>query len=232
MAELPPQSRGNPPDGRCSRASSGDVSDLTDADPVGGPNRTGNYRRILEVAIREFAAKGMAGTRVAEIAKQANVNKQLLYYYFGSKAELLGAAHSDMVAVARSLIVDSSRGSFRTRMLATITPAEIDRRRTLRRLWLWEALELGDTEILREAERREAWERAVDMVRSAQERGEIDRSLDPAMVMLAVDAIINSPFALPQVTKLITGLDPDSEEFRQDLRRFAGRLLTALGPRE
>jgi AcrR family transcriptional regulator len=172
----------------------------------------------------------MAGTRVADIAEQAGVNKQLLYYYFGSKAGLFGAAQSSMVVVARKLIAGNASGTYRERMLAAISPAAIERRRTLRRLWIWEALERGDQQIIREDERREAWQSAVGVVRQAQENGEVDSSFDPAMVTLAVDAIMNSPWIMPQVTQLITGMNPDTPEFRERLRKFLGQVLTALEP--
>lgn len=46
---------------------------------------------ILTAARAEFAEHGYAGARVARIAERARVNKQLLFYYFGSKAGLHGA---------------------------------------------------------------------------------------------------------------------------------------------
>ena len=44
--------------------------------------------RILDAAEEAFAEAGLAGARVASIAKSAGVNKAMLYYYFGSKEEL------------------------------------------------------------------------------------------------------------------------------------------------
>ncbi len=44
--------------------------------------------RIVAAAERIFAECGLAGARTDEIAKAARVNKALLYYYFGSKANL------------------------------------------------------------------------------------------------------------------------------------------------
>jgi AcrR family transcriptional regulator len=44
--------------------------------------------RILAAAIAEFAAHGLAGARVDEIAARANANKRMLYAYFGGKEEL------------------------------------------------------------------------------------------------------------------------------------------------
>jgi AcrR family transcriptional regulator len=48
--------------------------------------------RILQAAIVEFSAHGMAGARTEAIAKSARVNKALLYYYFKSKEDLYTAA--------------------------------------------------------------------------------------------------------------------------------------------
>lgn len=50
--------------------------------------------RILSAALDEFAEHGIAGARVDEIAQRAEVNKQALYYYFGSKELLFQAALS------------------------------------------------------------------------------------------------------------------------------------------
>jgi TetR/AcrR family transcriptional regulator len=197
----------------------------------GDEARTENQRRILEVATREFAEKGLAGARVAEIAEQAGVNKQLLYYYFGSKEGLYSAVLGSVVSVARNLIVGlADHDNLTDVFLQAITLESIERRRTLRRLWMWEALERGDQPILRQEERGEAWERSVDLVRQAQARNEIDPALDPEMVMLGVDAVLNAPHMLPQVTKLITGMDPGEEAFRERLRVFLRQFMESLRP--
>lgn len=49
-------------------------------------------RNILEVAIREFAKKGLAGARIDEIAAQTATSKRMIYYYFGGKQGLYLAA--------------------------------------------------------------------------------------------------------------------------------------------
>ncbi len=46
---------------------------------------------ILAAAEILFAQKGIYGTRVDEIAKEANINKRMIYEYFGSKEELYKA---------------------------------------------------------------------------------------------------------------------------------------------
>jgi TetR/AcrR family transcriptional regulator len=195
--------------------------------------RTENQSRILAVATREFAEKGLAGARVAAIAEQAGVNKQLLYYYYASKEGLYSAVLGSIVSTAsRNLILARANvDSLTDRYLKMINPESTERRRTLRRLWLWEALERGDREILREQERREAWQHAVELVRQAQTRGEIDPALDPEMVTLVLDGILNQSNMLPRITKLITGLDPSKAAFRKRQRAFLGRFMQALAPR-
>ena len=48
--------------------------------------------RILDAALHEFAAHGLAGARTERIAEAAGVNKALLYYYFAGKEQLYLAA--------------------------------------------------------------------------------------------------------------------------------------------
>jgi AcrR family transcriptional regulator len=45
-------------------------------------------RNILDAALVEFAAKGLAGARVDEIAARSGSNKRMIYEYFGNKEGL------------------------------------------------------------------------------------------------------------------------------------------------
>jgi len=66
-------------------------------------------RDILTAATAEFAAKGLAGARVDQIAKRARINKRMLYQYFGDKEALwlaaLEAAYENMRREERLLDV-------------------------------------------------------------------------------------------------------------------------------
>ena len=52
-------------------------------------------RNILAAAKAEFAALGLGGARVDEIAARAGANKRMIYHYFGSKEELFQAVLED-----------------------------------------------------------------------------------------------------------------------------------------
>jgi TetR/AcrR family transcriptional regulator len=72
--------------------------------------------RILDAALSEFSAHGLAGARTDRIATVAGVNKALLYYYFQSKENLYIAA-LEMIATK---IRDRSMAVF----LREATPGE------------------------------------------------------------------------------------------------------------
>ncbi len=62
---------------------------------------TDTRSRILDAALAEFAALGLAGARTDRIAQAAGVNKALLYYYFDSKENLYRAALEMIAAKVR-----------------------------------------------------------------------------------------------------------------------------------
>src|ERR1035437_2032941 len=59
--------------------------------------------RILDAALSEFSANGLAGARTERIAAAAGVNKALLYYYFDSKEKLYLAALEMIAAKVRDI---------------------------------------------------------------------------------------------------------------------------------
>jgi AcrR family transcriptional regulator len=70
----------------------------------------GTRRRILLAAAEEFAAGGLFGARVDQIARRAETNERMLYYYFGSKEQLFTAvlehALAALVEAERTLELD------------------------------------------------------------------------------------------------------------------------------
>jgi len=56
----------------------------------------GTRRRILSAAIEEFSRGGFAGARVDAIARRAETNERMLYYYYGSKEKLFLAVLEHM----------------------------------------------------------------------------------------------------------------------------------------
>src|SRR6266480_1271749 len=59
---------------------------------------------ILQAAAHEFAEHGIAGARTDAIAREARVNKALLYYYFKDKETLYGAVLDDAFSGLKSAV--------------------------------------------------------------------------------------------------------------------------------
>ncbi|MBS1303679.1 TetR/AcrR family transcriptional regulator [Loktanella sp. SALINAS62] len=52
----------------------------------------GVRRDILSVAVSEFAARGLSGARIDDIAARTRTSKRMIYYYFGDKDGLYARA--------------------------------------------------------------------------------------------------------------------------------------------
>lgn len=82
------------------------------------PERT--RAAILTGAQREFAAKGLSGGRVDQIARRAGANKRMIYHYFGSKEGLY------LAALER--VYEDLRGTEHTLHLDHLAPEQAFRR--------------------------------------------------------------------------------------------------------
>jgi AcrR family transcriptional regulator len=90
-------------DARGGRATSRGAAKVSSAAPT-RRKRDGDATRarILDVAIREFAANGFNGARVDAICRNAEVNPRMIYHYFGDKAGLYVAVLEDVLGELRS----------------------------------------------------------------------------------------------------------------------------------
>jgi len=57
---------------------------------------------ILNAAVAEFTSKGLSGARIDRIAKRANVNKRMIYYYFKNKEGLYIAVLEETYTAIRT----------------------------------------------------------------------------------------------------------------------------------
>ena len=178
--------------------------------------------RIVEAAVREFAEKGFAGARVESIGRRAGVNKQLLYHYFGGKEDLFREVVERKIE-ERLGRLEGSPGELGDLLEYHFEKLyeDLDWIRFL----TWEAANRSEEAPLEE-ERRGSIARQVDDLREKGARGDLPSDLDPRYLQLAVYALTTYPVAFAQITRMTTGQDPESPEFREAwrefLRRFAG----------
>lgn len=112
--------------------------------------------RILAAASAEFAARGFDGAGVDRIARQAVVNKAMIYYHFASKAALYREVLRDMFCAAgervRAIASREIPRAAKVREFVAALAAEAERRPHFPPIMLRELAEQGrhlDPETLR-----------------------------------------------------------------------------------
>jgi AcrR family transcriptional regulator len=89
--------------------------------------RRGTRERILTAALEEFAKLGLAGARVDRIAKNAAVNKAMIYYHFDSKEDLyMKVLEKEVAARAEKVARGFKAGNDLEEILATVAASYYD----------------------------------------------------------------------------------------------------------
>jgi AcrR family transcriptional regulator len=174
-------------------------------------NRT--RERILAAAQKEFAAHGLAGARTDAIACRARVNERMIFYCFDSKEILYRAVLTKKLSAKADLIESTPDEDFTSSLLNGFAAccADVDSLR----MWQWEALDRTNRKLVAENERRAYMQAEVARWRRAKLKGTIPADADEQMLMLVSAALRTFPLALPQVTSLVTGMDPHDPQFQR-----------------
>jgi TetR/AcrR family transcriptional regulator len=158
-------------------------------------------RALLQAALEDFSAEGIAGARTASIARRAGVSKQLIAHYFGGKRGLYDA-------LVDSWLDDEARfagSDLDLPSLAALYVREGAHHRPVHRLLLRASMagEPGPPGMV---------ERDVKDMKSRQRSGELPADLDPAFVFLALRAIASMALIFPDDLRRLLGVDPESDE--------------------
>lgn len=179
------------------------------------PKGEATRRRILDAARREFAEHGIAGSRVDRIAEAARSNKAQLYQHFGSKDALFDAVYAENIEwMVNSVPLEQQP-------LADYAVALYDvylEHPELVRLTTWSRLERHPTGDLY-ADGRDHNSHKVDAVRTAQEMGLVDASMDPVDILSLVTAL---SMTWSPASALIAA-DPNDSDAVHERRRAALR---------
>lgn len=163
-------------------------------------------QRILEAARAVFIRKGMAGTRMQEVADEAGINKALLHYYFRDKQRLFKGVFKGGVEKQFGCIWDSLKGREHLfEAIEAFVAAYLDRMTENPQLPLFIANELNrDPEGLRAFIDRgmDSRQSFLRLVSEARERGEII-DIDPRELLVNIMALCAHPFiARPMITHI------------------------------
>lgn len=189
------------------------------------PQRT--RQRILAAALKEFAAKGFHGARVDLIASRANINKRMLYHYFGDKEALFKAVLRHKIAERRNwaehLPADPAE---RLPFWFSTLCNDADWVRLLE----WEALQNNSDKVIDESERKTNSENWLKRLHERQMNGELSDEFDPRHVALAMQSLTMFPVAFPQLTRLLMGKSVSDSKFQKAHAEFLKQFAEAFRP--
>jgi AcrR family transcriptional regulator len=184
-------------------------------------NAEASKERILDAALAEFAAYGVAGARVDRIARTAGCNKNLIYIYFENKEKLFATVlRKNLVRVYEELpFTPDDLPGFAVRVF-DFAMAHPD----LMRLITWFGLEQS---VESPPERGPIWRERVESLRKARTTDTTGTAFPANFLMTAVMTLSTAwtaanPFGL--------SLDSDAAKHPNALRRHiaeAVRLLSA-----
>lgn len=147
---------------------------------------------ILNAAEIEFAEKGMYGTRVDEIAARANINKRMIYEYFGSKEELyksvLVTVYSRLSRKEMDLLCENVTCTEAIRDIIKLYFEFLRDNPTYVNLILWENLNKGT--YIHNIDFKDAKDSAIDLLRKTINRGKSEKifrdDIDTDQVILSI----------------------------------------------
>ncbi|WP_369170563.1 TetR family transcriptional regulator [Streptomyces sp. R28] len=179
--------------------------------------------RIFDAAVAEFARYGIAGARIDRIAAEAKANKQLIYAYFGNKAELFSQVLGrSMVDLAAAVPVDPDDIEGWLDRLMDYHAAHPE----LLRLLYWEGIQYGTTELPDETERQDHYAYKVAAVQDGQDRGVITDAIPAQDLLFLLVAMANWATVVPQMSRiLVGGEDADRDRLRASVKEAARRLI-------
>jgi AcrR family transcriptional regulator len=177
----------------------------------GGGDEPASYHAILKAAITQFAQKGFEGTRIETVAREAKFNKALVYRHFTDKDGLFKAALRYKLD-ERIRMLPASPLDLSSVMFNYFTETLKDREYI--RLIMGEAM-MGEAGVIEDSWRHHYYQKHVELVKEAQVNGQLPDSIAPDFLMLMFTSMILFPAVLPQVSRMLTGNSPESEEFQE-----------------
>jgi AcrR family transcriptional regulator len=179
-------------------------------------------RRLLTAASAEFAAHGLAGARVDRIARQAGVNKQLIYAYFGSKDDLFDTVIAERCGVLAERVPFEAKDipGYVGRLFAYVGEDP-----EIYRLVAWAALERPDTVATFE---RESYHAKLAAIAAGQRAGTVDATFAPADLLAMAMGLAASWFSASEAIRRFDSDDPMSAQRREQFRRAAVEAAARL----
>jgi AcrR family transcriptional regulator len=182
-------------------------------------NAEATRERILDAAMAEFAAYGIAGARVDRIATAAGCNKNLIYIYFENKETLfLTVLQKNLARIYEAMPLTPDDLPGYAARLFDFAMAHPD----LMRLMAWFGLEQrGEGAPQRSA----SFEAKAAALAKAQQDGAVGSAFSPAFLLTAIMALAT---AWTAANPFGSSLEPGALQHKDALRRAVAKAVGLL----
>lgn len=150
--------------------------------------------RVLKAAVETFAKKGLAGTSVRDIARQARIRVSTLYHYYPSKEALYQEVQERVHGQVRELVVTGLGSGLDFQDTVRRVIGDLFDLLLTNRAWVQlgcrTTIEGGPTQgaALRIADR---WLGLTEgQLKPAEARGQV-KGIDPVLFMVTIDALVH-----------------------------------------
>jgi AcrR family transcriptional regulator len=173
----------------------------------------GTRRRLKAAATEEFAAHGLAGATMDNIARRAAINKERLYHYFGGKEHLFAAVLEDELArIAQAVPLRSLREVDLGEFAGLVFDYHAEHPH-LARLLHWEGLCWAGPGPGTD-QRQRYYQDKIDAFAAAQRDGLVTDEIEAGYLVFLVIGLAAWWFAVPQLAYMLTGGSGDAPEQR------------------
>ncbi len=169
---------------------------------------------ILDAATREFVEKGFHGARIEHIASRSGFNKGLIYRYFGDRKQLVRAV-LERELTKRVEVLEGIPDGLADALLTWFRETAGQDAQDYIGLLHQEALADDGSEPTAAAARGKYYDAQAEVLAQWQAAGRLDGDFDPRFLLLGLLSLVAYPASFPQVARLITGLNPEDEAFRE-----------------
>lgn len=157
--------------------------------PAGDKTR----EKIINAAKGLFAKHGFSGTSMSQIAEKARINRSLIFHHFVNKEELWKVVKQSFVDAIIQIedLEQSAHHGLRHFIEKTIHYRFkiYEKNPDLMRMITWQHLEENASEL--QGGTKMAVNYGTDSIKFLQQRGEINRKLDPTLIVLMISSSIS-----------------------------------------
>jgi TetR/AcrR family transcriptional regulator len=173
---------------------------------------------ILHAAEIEFASKGFYGARIDTIALNAQINKRMIYEYFGNKEELykqvLTTVYGRIRPREEKLLSENRSAAEIITDYINLYFDFLQQNPTYVNLILWENLNRGryiqQTDVT--GIKAPVFERLRDIIEQGKQKGEFSKNVDTDQVILSILTYTFSYFSNRYTLSKLLGMKLDDED--------------------